>query len=130
MSTSIVSRCLSCRAIINLTWKACPTCSTPVDASPRSTPTTAPVQYETALPDRPPTPPLQPGWVVTYTDQRGRLCGGWDERAHSTVKQCHGTGQGCQVELSDGRRISLRAVCAVGQTNADGRLIAAWTVRE
>ena len=29
MSTSIVAPCPSCRAIVNLTWKVCPTCSAP-----------------------------------------------------------------------------------------------------
>lgn len=75
-------------------------------------------------------PSLEAGWVVAYIDRQGKLCGGWGERDQSTVKQCHGTGQDCQVEFSDGRLIPLRAVRTVGQTNAEGRLIAAWTVRE
>ena len=74
--------------------------------------------------------PLPRHCFVTYIDGHGRLLGGWDERATSTVKRCHGTGQSCQVELSDGRRIPLRSIRAVGQTNEDGRLLAAWTVRE
>jgi hypothetical protein len=83
--------------------------------------------HQTAPPS---TPPLQTGWIVTYFDRHGRLCGGWEERETSTVKQCHGTGQGCQVELSSGQRIPIRAIRAVGQTNEQGRLLAAWTVRE
>jgi hypothetical protein len=77
-----------------------------------------------------PASPLPTYCFVTYTDCHGRLCGGGDERATSTVKGCHGTGQGCEVELSDGRRIPLRSIRAVCQTNEDGRLVAAWTVRE
>jgi hypothetical protein len=78
----------------------------------------------------PPASPLPTYCFVTYTDRQGRLCGGWDERATSTVKRCHGTGQGCEVELNDGRRIPLRSIRAVGQTNQEGWLVAAWSVRE
>ena len=31
MSASVVSRCASCQAVINVTWKACPSCSTSLD---------------------------------------------------------------------------------------------------
>jgi hypothetical protein len=81
------------------------------------------------LPHQDAPPPLPRHCFVTYIDRYGRLHGGWDERATSTVKQCHGTGQACQVELSGGQLIPLRAIRAVGQTNPEGRLIAAWSVR-
>jgi hypothetical protein len=82
------------------------------------------------LMDEPPASPLPHHCFVTYIDARGALCGGWDERGTSRVTQCHGTGGNCQVELSDGRRIPLRSIRAVGQTDAAGNLLAAWTVRE
>lgn len=84
----------------------------------------------TSLAAESPASPLPRHCFVTYTDRLGRLCGGWEERATSTVKRCHGTGQSCEVELSDGRRIPLRSIRAVGQTNEEGRLLAAWTVRD
>lgn len=78
----------------------------------------------------PATPVLSTRCFVTYLDSTGRLCGGWDERSACMVRQCHGLGSACQVELSSGVMISLRAVRAVGQLNDEGRLLAAWTVRE
>lgn len=77
-----------------------------------------------------PASPLPAHCFVTYSDTQGRLCGGWDERNACTVKQCHGVGADCQIRLSDGHTIPLRAVRAVGQLNTEGRLIAVWTVRE
>lgn len=79
--------------------------------------------------DAPPSP-LPPHCFATYTDSTGRLRGGWDERTACTVKQCLGVGADCKVELSNGATIPLRAIRAVGQLSAEGRLIAAWTVRE
>lgn len=77
----------------------------------------------------PPVPPLPARCFVTWHDSNGKLCGGWDDRDTSIVKRCHGTGATSQVELSNGKTIPLRSVRAVGQLNAEGRLIAAWTVR-
>lgn len=74
--------------------------------------------------------PLPAYCFVAYTDTQGRLRGGWDERSTCTVIQCHGVGARCQVELSNGDRIPLRAVRSVGQLNAEGSLVSAWTVRE
>lgn len=83
-----------------------------------------------SIPPDPPASPLPLHCFVTYTDSQGRLCGGWDERNACTVKQCHGVGPDCRVELAKGGMIPLRAVRAVGSLNAEGRLIAAWSVRE
>ena len=81
-------------------------------------------------PPAPPAPPLPLYCFVTYIDSSGRLCGGWDERNACTVRQCHGSGAACQVELSNRDFIPLQAVRAVGQLNAEGRLVAVWTVRD
>jgi hypothetical protein len=89
-----------------------------------------PGEITTAHTASPYAPPLQSGWVVTYYDGQGRLSGGWEQRETSIVKQCHGTGQNCRVELSGGQRIPLRSIRAVGQTDQEGRLLAAWTVGE
>jgi hypothetical protein len=99
--------------------------------SRQETPTAVPVVDPSArsLVIERPASPLPSHCFVTYTDSQGRLRGGWDEQATSTVRGCHGMGQGCEVELSDGRRIPLRSIRAVGQTNENGRLMAAWTVR-
>lgn len=78
----------------------------------------------------PPASPLPAYCFVAYTDSLGKLRGGWEERPASTVKQCHGVGAACQVELSNGNKIPLQAVRAVGQLNAEGRLIGAWSVRD
>lgn len=87
------------------------------------------VAVQNSLPPDPPASPLPPYSYVTYTDHQGRLRGGWEERATCTVRQCHGVGASCRVELSNGDMISLQAVRAVGQLNAEGRFIRAWEVR-
>jgi hypothetical protein len=72
-----------------------------------------------------PSPPLKPGWFVTYTDRQGRLCGDWDDRQKATVTHCLWSEQGWSVHLSDGQTIPLGAVRCVGQTNENGELSAA-----
>jgi|SRR5215472_220139 len=76
-----------------------------------------------------PEAPLRYGWVVVYRDQRGRLCGGWDERSTSTVTSCTWNGRTWTVLLKGGQRTALASVEAVGQVTLEGRLCAAWTVR-
>jgi hypothetical protein len=77
-----------------------------------------------------PAPPLQPGWFVTYTDRQGRLCGGWDDRQKPTVTHCVWSERGWSVHLSDGQAVPLAAVRCIGQTDEQGALKAAWSVRE
>lgn len=74
--------------------------------------------------------PLPAYCFVAYADSTGKLRGGWEERSSCTVKQCHGLGAACQVELSNGDMIPLRAVRSVGQLNSEGRLVSAWTVKD
>jgi hypothetical protein len=78
----------------------------------------------------PPSSPLPRYCFVTYTDRQGRLCGGWDDRQKATVKECVWTARGWSVHLSDGQAIPLAAVRCVGQTDEQGALKAAWSVRE
>ena len=78
----------------------------------------------------PPAEPLQPGWLVYYRDRRGVLCGGCGDREHGTVQACRLEGNGWTVHLTDGQRLSLSLIRSVGQTDAGGQLVAAWTVQE
>ncbi|MDK2743478.1 MAG: hypothetical protein NDI90_11230 [Nitrospira sp. BO4] len=77
-----------------------------------------------------PQPPLQPGWLVTYQDKAGNLCGGPEDREHGTVQECLWDAGRWLVCLADGERVPLSFIRAVGQTDLKGRLCAAWTVRE
>lgn len=77
-----------------------------------------------------PEQPLQPGWLVSYRDQRGALCGGCDDRQHGTVEACRWGGNGWTLCLTDGQRLPLSIVRAVGQTDEAGQILGAWTVRE
>lgn len=152
MTMTAVSQCAQCGAVINIHWSSCLVCravisSDPVASRPRQIAAGHYEQLEESvvlnelggttraatqdpLPIDPSTSPLPPYCFVTYIDTQGRLRGGWDERATCTVKQSHGVGANCQVELANGVRIPLRAVRAVGHLNAAGRLVGAWTVRE
>jgi hypothetical protein len=75
-------------------------------------------------------PPLQPGWLVAYRDRRGALRGGCDDRQHGTVDECQWEGKVWTVYLTDGQRLPLSIILSVGKTDSEGKLIAAWTVRE
>lgn len=75
-------------------------------------------------------PPLLPGWVVSYRDRDGRLCGGCDDRDHGTVRECRWEGRAWAVHLTDRAAIPLSHVRSVGQTDEAGQIVAAWCVRE
>ena len=81
------------------------------------------------LPPDLPISPLQPGWLVAYRDREGRLCGGADDREHGTVQTCTWDGATWTVTLTDGQTLPLRAILSVGETDTEGRVVAAWTVR-
>lgn len=74
--------------------------------------------------------PLLPGWLVPYRDPTGKLCGGADDRAHETVRECHWEEGRWTVCLTDGQRVPLSIIRAVASTHPDGRIRAAWTMRE
>lgn len=76
------------------------------------------------------TPPVESGWLVTYRDQSGRLCGGADDRAHGTVQECQWDMGRWTLCLTDGQLIPLSIIQAVASTHSDGRIRAAWNVRE
>jgi hypothetical protein len=77
-----------------------------------------------------PQPPLRPGWLVVYQDSHGRLRGGCDERDAGTVLACRWNGQSWVVQLTCGEALPISMVRAVSQTDANGNVTAAWTVRE
>jgi len=77
-----------------------------------------------------PEAPLQPGWLVTYRDRRGVLCGGCDDLQHGTVDACWWEENGWTLCLTDGQEMSLSQVRSVGQTDKAGQIVAAWTVKE
>ena len=77
-----------------------------------------------------PAPPLQPGWLVSYRDRRGALCGGCDDRQRGTVEACRWGGNGWTLCLTDGQEMPLSIIRSVGRTDEAGQIVAAWTVRE
>lgn len=77
-----------------------------------------------------PTPPLQPGWFVAYRNQGGTLCGGCDERDAGTVQECQWDGRAWMAVLTNGDTLALSRIVSVGKTDAEGRVVAAWTVRQ
>ena len=82
------------------------------------------------LPPAPPAEPLQSGWLVCYRDRAGRLAGGCDDRQNGTVEQCQWDDAAWLVWLTNGDALPLRRIRSVGKTDATGRIVAAWTVRE
>ncbi len=76
-----------------------------------------------------PTPPLQAGWLIAYRDQHGRLRGGCDERDAGTVAACRWDGSGWRLLLTNGETLALGQIVSVTMSDAEGRVLEAWTVR-
>ena len=76
-----------------------------------------------------PTPPIQPGWLVTYRGSDGRLQGGDLDRDHGTVAGAEYGPRGWVFTLTDGSSIAFAGIHGVTKTAKDGRVLAAWTVR-
>ena len=67
---------------------------------------------------------------MTYRDQAGKLSGG---AAHSSAWDRRTVSLGCRavdVYLSDGQRVPLSCIRAVGKTDQQGQILEAWTTRE
>ena len=77
-----------------------------------------------------PIPQIRPGWLVAYRDQQGVLCGGCDDRQRGTVRECQWRMGIWTVRLTDGQQLLLANIRSVGQTDGEGKIIAAWIVRE
>lgn len=82
------------------------------------------------LPPDPPIEPLQLNWLVAYRDRSGTLRGGSDDRLNGTVQECRWIGGRWSVQLVNGETIPLSIVSSVATIDGDGRVLAAWTVRE
>ena len=55
-------------------------------------------------------PPILAGWLITYMNQAGTLCGGSIDRAHGTVQGCYRKAGTWMVHLSDGQQVSCAPV--------------------
>ncbi len=127
MTITAVSRCAQCEAVVNIRWPSCLVCRAtlpPVVATGSSE-----VIHENQGRAVEPLMPILPGWLVTYQDKEGRLSGGAEDRGHGTVQECRWDAGHWTVHLTNGQQVPLWVIRAVGQTDTDGRLLAAWEVR-
>ena len=129
MPMTAVSQCAQCAAVININWAACLVCRAILPPVPDAT---APPQLTPNNQRRTgePQAPILSGWLVTYRDKTGKLCGGAEDRDHGTVQACRWEGGQWTLYLKDSQRLSLWQVVGVAKTEATGQVIAAWTVRE
>lgn len=119
MSTVAVGQCAQCGAVINIHWATCLVCRTSLSPVLEAAPPPQPTPDIYGRAEKPLTPIL-PGCVVAYRDRQGRLCGGSDDRAHGTVKECRWDGIGWTVHLTDGQQMPLSLIRAVGKTDYTG----------
>ena len=135
MSVAAVGYCDQCSAVVNGHWPSCLVCHAPITAlshetgSPTSAMPTHP-QVEAVTEVASPTLPVQPGWLVAYRDRQWVLCGGCDDRQHGTVQECRWKMGGWTVHLTDRQQLPLTSIRSVGKTDSEGKLVAAWSVRE
>lgn len=87
----------------------------------------AALQPPPAVPALHPTPPIQPGWQISWRDHFERLVGGWDEPELGTVAECAWNGSAWRVRLTTGTEVPLRRIVGVRKMRA-GECVAAWTV--
>lgn len=126
MSPTAVGHCPKCAAIVNIHWVSCLVCQTTLES--RHLPDS--LQDSGTGSGASPEPPIRSGWLVTYRDREGKLCGGSEDRARGTVTECRWESGKWTLRLTNGERVPLWRVQAVGQTDSTGRILAAWTVRE
>src|SRR5690349_21530133 len=119
MPMTAVSQCAECGAVVNMHWPSCFVCRAILPPSPNVSSAATPENRGQA---ESPMVPILPGWLVTYRNSKGHLCGGAEDRAHGTVQGCGWDGARWTVSLTDGQRVPLWLICAVGQTDANGRL--------
>lgn len=128
MSLAAVSHCSQCEAVVNIHWLSCLVCGVNLPSAPEDQPSQVTPEHQRRIEE--PLAPILPGWLVTYRDQEGRLCGGSEDKAHGTVQECAWDAGRWTVCLTDGQQVPLWRMKAVGQTDDNGRICAAWTVRE
>ncbi|MDR4470664.1 MAG: hypothetical protein MRJ68_20575 [Nitrospira sp.] len=129
MTMTAVSQCARCAAVVNVHWPSCLVCRAVLPPVP-DVPVSAELIQGNQGRAREPVPPILPGWLVTYRDQAGRLCGGADDRAHGTVRKCQWNGTNWTLHLTDGQRLPLAAIPAVSKTDTLGRIVGAWSTRD
>jgi hypothetical protein len=83
-----------------------------------------------ASPAATPAFPIYPGWLVAWRDSQGGLHGGDDERECGTVKEARYGAGGWSFTLVDGTEVPAKRIVSVAEVASDGRIIAAWTVRD
>jgi hypothetical protein len=129
MTVTAVSRCAQCEAVVNVYWPSCLVCRATLPPVPKA-PTPSGLTPDHQRRAGEPLAPILPGWRVTYRDKAGQLCGGAEDRARGTVLECRWESGQWIVSLTDGQRLPLWIIRAVGRTDQVGRILAAWTVRE
>lgn len=129
MTITAVSRCSQCEAVVNIHWPSCLVCRAILPPVPGAAP---PSQVTPDHQERvgEPIAPILPGWLVTYLDKAGKLSGGSEDPGHGTVQECRRDAGRWLVYLTDGQRVPLSLIRAVGQMGVHGRICAAYTVRE
>lgn len=128
MTVTAVSRCAQCEALVNIHWLSCLVCGMSLPPVPEDYPSHVTPDHQRRIKE--PLAPILPGWLVTYRDKAGQLNGGSVDREHGTVQECRWNAGRWTVCLTDGQQMSLSLIRAVGQTDVEGRICAAWTVRE
>ncbi len=128
MTIAAVSRCGQCDAVVNIHWPSCLVCRTILPSAPGISSSGLKLDHRERA--KGPIAPILPGWLVTYRNRDGKLCGGYEDKAHGTVQECCWHSGHWTVYLTDGQQVPLSFIRAVGQTNDEGRICAAWTVRE
>ncbi len=89
----------------------------------------APLSTEAIPGAKPPASPIKPGWLVAYRGPGGKLRGGCDDREHGTVQTGERREAAWTFTLTDGTVLPARAIVSVAQVAQNGRIVAAWTVR-
>jgi len=89
-----------------------------------------PIHQEGSRPRHGLSPPIEPGSLVVYRDSDGTLRGGCDERQHGTIWKAHWSDDGWSFTLTDGTVLVDKAVISVAEVGTDGRIVAAWAVRD
>ncbi len=129
MTMAAVSQCAECGAVVNMHWPSCLVCRAILPTSHEVLAPSAAWPENQGQAESPMVPILS-GWLVTYRNSKGTLCGGAEDRAHGTVQECRWNAGRWTVYLTDGHQVPMSLIRAVGQTDANGRLCAAWTVRD
>ncbi len=128
MPMTSVAGCSQCEAVVNIFWPSCFVCRALLPPVPEAA---TPPQLTPNNPEGAGAPiaPILPGWLVTYRDQAGRLRGGYEEKAHGTVQACLSDAGRWTVCLTDGQRVPLFSIRAVGKTAPQGNILSAWDVK-